>query len=156
MNEFIQESLKPDVFWSALASLATLAAVLIALFLPSYNENKRIKKIAHLVESEILRNFKITKNTNQEHTLTLPDGKKQKIILSAKETTRLIRLNIWEQYKYKLADDSPKHYDKYNDICLHIEALLKYDRIDTELFPVMYQEEINSFLTKCKDVLKFS
>ncbi len=156
MNEFIQESLKADVFWSALASLGTLTAVLTALFLPAYNESKRIKKIEKLVESEILRNFQIAKNTNKEHTITLPDGKKQKVILSAVETTRLIRLNIWDQYKYKLADDSPKHYDKYNNIYKHIETLSKYDKINTELFPVMFQGEIESFLKKCKEELKLS
>jgi len=156
MSTFIQESLKPEVFWTALASIGTLLAVLIALFLPAYNEKKTIKKITKLVEGEILRNYQITKNTNQEQTITLPNGNEQKIVLSAQETTRLIQLNLWQQYKYKLADNSPAEYEKYQNICQHIEALSNYDRINLELYPILFQEEISSFLRKCREVLKFN
>ena len=129
MCTFIQESLKPEVFWTALAALGTLTVVLTALFLPVYNENKRVKRIVKLIEGEVLRNYQITKNTNQEHTITLPDGTKQRVILDTQETYRLLRLNLWEQYKYKLADDSPQNYEKYQNICQHIEALSNLEKV---------------------------
>ncbi len=156
MCTFIQESLKPEVFWTGLASIGTLAAVLIALFLPTYNEYKRVKRIVKLIEGEILRNYQITKNTSQEHTITLPDGTKQNYFLSAQETYRLLRLNLWEEYKYKLADDSPQNYEKYQNICQHIEALSKLEQVKEELKQLMFNGEIESFLKKCRENLKFS
>lgn len=156
MCTFIQESLKPEIFWTALASIGTLAAVLIALFLPAYNERKRVKNIAKLIEGEISRNYQITKNTNNEHTITLPDGNEQKIVLGAEETYRLLRLNLWKEYKYKLADDSPQDYEKYQNICQHIEALSKLEQVKEEFRPIMFQGEIDSFLKKCREILKFN
>lgn len=156
MCTFIQESLKPEVFWTALASIGTLAAVLIALFLPAYNERKRVKRIAKLIEGEIFRNYQISKNTNQVQTITLPDGTKQKIVLDTQETYKRLRLNLWEEYKYKLADDSPHNYEKYQNICQHIEALSKLEQVTKELRPVMFQGEITSFMKKCRAELKFN
>lgn len=156
MCSFIQESLKPEVFWTALASIGTLAAVLVALFLPSYKERKRIKRVTKLIEGEILRNYQITKNTNNEHTMTLPDGTDAKVVLSAEETYRLLRLSLWEEYKYKLADDSPQDYEKYQNICQHIEELSKLEQIKKEFRPIMFQAEIDSFLKKCREILKFN
>jgi len=156
MCSFIQESLKPEIFWTALASLGTLAAVLVALFLPMYNERKRIKKVKKLIEGEILRNYQITKNTNNEHTITLPNGTNTKVVLRPDETYRLLRLNLWEEYKYKLADDSPQVYETYQNICQHIEALSKLEQVKEEFRPIMFQCEINSFLKKCREILKFN
>ena len=153
---FIQESLKPEVFWTALAAFGTLAAVLTALFLPVYNENKRVKRIVKLIEGEVLRNYQIIKNTSQEHTITLPDGTNQRIILDTQETYRLLRLNLWEQYKYKLADDSPQNYEKYQNIFQHIEALSNLEKVPEKLKPVMFQGEIESFLKKCREEFKFN
>lgn len=156
MCSFIQESLKPEIFWTALASMGTLSAVLIALFLPIYNERKRIKRVVKLIEGEILRNYNITKNTNKEHTFPFPDGTNVKVTLGAEETYRLLRLNLWEEYKYKLADDSPKDYDRYQDICQHIEALSRLEHIKQEFRSLMFQTEIDSFLKKCREVLKYN
>ena len=55
--QFIQESLKPEIFWTALSALGTLTAVLVALFYPIYNEKKRIKKIIKLIEGEFESNY---------------------------------------------------------------------------------------------------
>ena len=156
MFTFIHESLKPEVFWSALASLGTLAAVLVALFLPIYNERKRIRRVKKLIEGEISRNYKITQNTNNEHTIKLPNGINTKIILGPEERNRLLRLNLWEEYKYKLADDSPQDYESYQNICQHIEALSKLEQVKEELRPIMFQSEIDSFLKKCRETLNFN
>lgn len=154
MCTFFIDTFKPEIFWTALSAIGTLLAVLIALFLPSFNEYKRVNRIVRLIEGEISRNYRIAKNADSGHDIPFPDGSTHHVVLSAQDTARLFKLDLWKEYKYKLADDRPESFEKYQGICQHIDALSDLNQIHEKLRPVKFKGEIDLFVKKCQEELK--
>ena len=107
MNSFFEDSLKPEVFWAALAALGTTAAVLVALFQPLISNVRLNKRIRNLIESEMTRNYAIIRQMVSDTTVTL--GEKHIISPHQRDAAlaTLIKLNLWDTYRYKLASDDP-------------------------------------------------
>lgn len=154
MCTFFIDTFKPEIFWTALSAIGTLLAVLIALFLPSFNEYKRVNRIVRLIEGEISRNYRIAKNADSVHDIPFPDGATHRVVLSAQDTARLFKLDLWKEYKYKLADDRPESFEKYQGICQHIDALSDLNQIHEKWRPVKFKGEIDLFVKKCQEELK--
>ena len=55
--------MKSELFWSALAAIATFLAVLVALFLPKWQERQKEKAIKDLITSELGSNIEIFNQT---------------------------------------------------------------------------------------------
>jgi len=151
MNNFIQESLNPTVFWGAFSAVCTAVGIIIALLLPIYQKYKRHKDIENLIKAEMIRNYKIAKHAGQEHSITLPNGTTQKVMTSKAETMRLINMKFWHEYKYKLADNNPQSYNKFNEVYQHLESIDSIETLskDKKIKDFLYLEEIKSFVEKC-------
>ena len=68
----------------------------------------------------------------------------------------MLAMELWKEYKYKLADERPKAYGKYQDILGHLESILKNsDVIDPKFRSLMIKTELELFSEKCKKNLGF-
>jgi hypothetical protein len=155
MCNFLTETLKPDIFWTALSSIGTLLAVLVALFIPSYNELKRVNRVVRLIEGEITRNYEKAIKADAHHDVQFPGGNKVQIVLKPEDTARLLKLDLWNEYKYKLADHRPEAFVKYQDICRHIESLSDLKQVNEDLRSVKFKGEIEPFIQKCREKMGF-
>ncbi len=153
MCSFFEETLKPQVFWTALAAVGTLVAVLIALFGPLLKELKRAKKIERLIAGEIERNIEIVKIMSEKQALKNPDGTTYYPKIAPEEISRIVKFGLWEEYKYKLADDRPEKYEKYHNINQHLHAISNIGEIKKSLRQMTFDEEVSSFIKKGKDEL---
>ena len=146
MNYFIEGSLKPEVFWAALAALGTTAAVLVALFQPLISNVRLNKRIRNLIESEMKRNYDIVRQMVSDATVTLPGGKK--IPANARDDALVphIKLNLWDEYRYKLASENPESFKRYQEINMHAEAILNVSREAEPLRSALRRGEARSFV----------
>ena len=102
--------------WTALSSIATFLVVLVALFLPFYQERKKRKNLIELIKDEI--------KSNSE---TLEVAQKNKDMAPA--ILREINLNIWEDHKQNLANISSNDYLEFKKI----NTMFHYLKKDAEL-----------------------
>jgi len=128
MIEFLKATLTPEVFWTALASIGTLFAVLVALFMPGFRQYRRNNRIKRHVLAEMQENMRIIRNMTLEDPKELPDehnGIKHigpDVIMNS--LTERIDLSIWRQYRYELAEYRPKSYEKYQSVNRFAEAII--------------------------------
>ena len=146
MCTFIQETLKPEIFWSALASIGTLLAVMVALFLPSVTQYSRNKRIERLINAELDGNLKIIKNMTSRESRKLPNGIEISAIENNDALVTHIDLRLWHQYRYELAADRPDIYEKYHSIYRFAEAIVDAPA-DPAMRLMVQTDEANSFVT---------
>lgn len=60
-GEFYMQNLIARNFWNALSSIATLSAVLVALFMPWWIQYRKANRLERLIKAEIDENLKILK-----------------------------------------------------------------------------------------------
>jgi hypothetical protein len=92
--------------WTAISSIATALAVIVALLLPFYLDWKKRKNLSLLIEDEIHRNLDRMKKSDNMKSGKLPNGDtiRKVDIMSA----FLVHLDthIWEQNKQTIAEIS--------------------------------------------------
>ena len=122
-----------ETFWTAFSSIATLAGVLVALFLPYFIKKQEYKNMEKLIKLELKDNISIFKNLEEFNKVK----KIGKVTINTTDRNilylKILKLNIWNEYKYKASIHNTDVYKKYHDINTQIEAiinLLSKDKID--------------------------
>lgn len=124
MEEFIQKSLSPEIFWTALAAIGTLFAVSVALFMPTVTQIFRNNRLERLIRAELDGNLKIIKNMTSRESRTLPGGVEISALQNNDALVTHINLRLWHQYRYDLASDRPDSYEKYQALNSLAEAII--------------------------------
>jgi len=122
-----------ETFWTAFSSIATLAGVLVALFLPYFIKKQEYKNMEKLIKLELKDNISIFKNLEEFNKV----NKIGEVTINTTDRNilylKILKLNIWNEYKYKASIHNTDAYKKYHDINTQIEAiinLLSKDKID--------------------------
>lgn len=145
MCTFIEKSLSPEIFWSALGAIGTLLAVCVAVFYPMVTTRLKIIKMKNLIESEIKDNYQIVKNMVSKEDTTLPGGIKITAAQRNNELASHVKTRIWEEYRYKIASEEPEQYEKYSSINRYIEAIKSDREMPEAIRAAMLIDEANSF-----------
>lgn len=134
MSLFLCNTLTPEIFWIALSAVGTLAAVCTALFFPLWIERREIINMGKIVELEIQENTKIIEKIISAEDQKIPNGTTfssvQQINLWASTG---LRIEDWEEYKYKIAIKNPKQYKKYEEFNNKIKSLKNFKLTTPEL-----------------------
>ena len=146
MGEFLKKTLEPDVFWTALAALATLLAVLVALFMPLFSQYVRNNRLERLIKAEMDHNLKVIRNFVSKDPLELPDGKTVSPITRNNELVRHIDLRLWREYRYELAGDRPHSFEKFNSINRYAEAIIDAQGQPDPMQIVVQSDEAKSYV----------
>lgn len=146
MIDFINQSLTPAVFWTALASIGTLLAVLVALFSPTMAQRRRDKRIEKLIKAEIDGNLKIIRNMTSGETQSLPDGTKISASIIIEALVTHIDLRLWHQYRYELTVSQPSSYDKLHSVNRYAEAIKDALKEPPEMRLALQISEAGSFV----------
>ncbi len=146
MNSFIGDSLQPEVFWAAFAALSTTAAVLVALFQPYISNVRLNKRICNLIESEMKRNYDIVRQMVSDAAVILPGGARIPANQRDDALVPHIKLNLWDEYRYKLASDNPESFKRYQEINRKAEAILNVSSESEPLRSALRRDEARSFV----------
>lgn len=111
--------------WSALSTIVTLVAVLVALFLPAYYEYKKRRNLCTLIEYEILENLKLLIKANLLGNNKIDLGGTSKIKLMTPILVNL-DLQVWNSNNQTIAEISSKKFLKYSDIINQLTNIKKH------------------------------
>ena len=126
--------------WTALSSIATFLVVLVALFLPFYQERKKRKNLIELIEDEIKSNSK-----------TLEMAQKNEGMAPA--ILREINLNIWEDHKQNLANISSDDYLEFKEINTRFHYLKKDAELLHNIDKVAVKGRLIHMMVECYNLL---
>lgn len=150
--------------WTAISSIATALAVIVALLLPFYLNWRRRENLRILIEDEIDRNLEWIKMSDQMWGEDPSNGVKfRKVDLLCAGLVHL-DTHIWEQNKQTIAEISSQKYLKYLDMEAEISKLKKYAiEIDeskgknpVNLIEAMLENEIKPAIKKLEESVKHS
>ncbi len=104
-----------NIAWTAISSIATSLAVIIALFIPILEKNKRRLNIFSIIEDEINRNIDVINKASKvdESYLSFikaPNAVKKGFILQD------IRTHYWDENKQYVSEYSNKKFIEYSQI----------------------------------------
>ncbi|WP_448875332.1 hypothetical protein [Desulfobulbus propionicus] len=153
MGNFICKTLSPEILWNALSSIATLSAVLVALFMPWWIQYRRANRLERLIRAEIDENLKKLKNIiQQKETIDLPGGNHipgQQLKLALAQR---IDLKLWHQCKFELAADRPESYEKFESVNAHAEDILNIPNQPPQLQVLILNDSAVSFVKRYKEL----
>ncbi|MEX1013993.1 MAG: hypothetical protein WDZ80_02425 [Candidatus Paceibacterota bacterium] len=145
MIEFLNETLKPEVFWTAVAAFL---AVLVALFSSSISKWKENRRIVKLIEAELRGNVLIIRNMRSREPRRLTKD----IKVSPAENNDALRthidLRLWHKFRYSLAASNPKKYKKYQEINRYAEAIVKTTMDPPEMRMMLQIDAAKNFVEK--------
>ena len=156
MDIFIQETLKPQIFWTALASIGTLLAILVALFMPTFTQYFKNKRIEKLFLAELKGNLQVIKNMTSREDRTLPNNHRVSAIQNNNALVSHIDLRLWHQYRYELAASRPDLYENFHSVYRFAEAILdSQENVPNEAMRLMLQtDEASSFVSTYEEIVK--
>lgn len=138
-----------SIAWSAISSIATVLAVIVALFLPFYYEKKKKTNLSKLIENEIRSNIDLLQEAN-----STKEG-----IINGRTTSRLnlmcpklvhLSLNIWNDNKQTIAEITAKKFLKYSEIANFLERIKLYAvEIEEKKGQSPYAAFIEDEIVKC-------
>jgi len=147
---FIEQTLRPDVFWDAMAAIGTFLAVLTALLLPKWTQHKRNSHIEMLIKAEVEDNLSKIKLIHHEN-FTVRDGPLAGTVLPAAQKNdaviEFISLKVWDEFKFELAVHRPQEFKKFSKLNENVEQLLSMSSITDNFKAVMQHESAKKFLT---------
>ena len=110
--------------WIAVSAIATVFAVLVALFLPFYQKYKMKRNINVLIKNEIKTNVNLLRKTIH----VKDSGYNGKVISRLNMICAILKninLDIWNNHKVNIAEISSKMYLFFNEINNHLENIRK-------------------------------
>lgn len=152
MSEFLSKTLMPEIFWTALAATGTLVAVLIALFSSTISTWRNNRRIAKLIEAEILGNMQVIRNMRSREPRNLPDGIEVSAAQNNDALPGHIDLRFWHEFRYQLAASNPSKYKKYQDINRYAEAIVDATMEPPEMRMMLQTDEASSFIENYEKV----
>lgn len=111
--------------WTAISSIATFLAVLVALYLPLSERFNRRRKIYKSIENEIRNNFRVLekiKNQSFATAVTKLIGETPQFVVIA-HVTRQIDVEYWEHNKQLISESSFKKLGEYTAINKELKEL---------------------------------
>ena len=108
--------------WTAISSIATAGALIVALFLPFYEKISRRYRIYKNISYELLKNFDVINKAKQ----------KKESVANKNDLTKEVEIcyllgqintDYWDNNKQYISEASLKRYNKYCDINNEISEL---------------------------------
>lgn len=151
MDVFILETLKPEIFWNALAAIGTLLAVAVALFLPTFNQYLRNNRIERLLKAEVQGNLKIIKNMTSQESRHLPGGQEISASMNNNALVLQIDIHLWHQFRYELAGERPESFEKFSSVFMRAESIIGAPSEPAQLRLLMQCDAAQSYVSKCEE-----
>jgi len=101
--------------WTAISSLSTFLAVLVALYFPISEKLGRRKKIYRTIENEIRKNFCVLEKAKTNHLAALVGPNVPKYVMIAFSMGQ-INIDYWEVNRQFVSEASRKRYDEYSEV----------------------------------------
>ncbi len=111
--------------WSAVSSMATVLAVIIALFLPFYVDKKKKTNLIKLIEEEINANAKLLKDADIMKDGNFDGTSINRLTLMCALLIH-IDYSVWSNNNQTIAEISAKTFLKYSDIMKMLGVIKKY------------------------------
>ena len=120
MNKFLWLS---DIQWSALSSISTFLAVMVALFAPAVTNFFKMKNILDVVSAEVERNREVFKTAYKipPQAPQYPDYRVLKAIM-----LKEISIDTWNQYRIIIGENHPQKYIKFLQIYSLLSKLKEF------------------------------
>lgn len=101
--------------WAAVSSVATLLAVIVALFLPFFTECIKKRNILKIADIQIQENYQLLLKANELQASSI-NGETISRVNMMSAVLRNIDNSFWYENKQKVAEISSKKYIEYNRI----------------------------------------
>jgi SNF family Na+-dependent transporter len=101
--------------WAAISSIATLLAVIVALFLPLLQDNKKKRNLLKLFLIDILRNYDLLVKANSCKDTNINGALISRVSMMC-AVLQNIDNSFWTENKQTIAEISSKKYSDYNTI----------------------------------------
>lgn len=135
--------------WSAISSLATVSAVIVALFLPMYLERKRKNNLMKLVEHEIQMNIGYLRKAISVQDTNLKGNRMSRLDQMCQILSH-IYLGVWKYNKQTVAELSAINYMKFSEIVYSLELIRSYAvEIDTSKEESLCLYVVESEIERC-------
>lgn len=117
-TDFAANLAKRKDFWIAFQAVATLLGVMVAIFLPFWQEFSKNNSMESILKAELKENYKTIKNATSTENITLSggpmDGKSIDPYSRNQAFIPRISLVAWKEFSYRLASTRPKAFFQYN------------------------------------------
>lgn len=138
--------------WSAISTIATIAAVAVALFLPFYIDHKKKKNLVKLIIAELSNNKELLAKAHSQKVPEMAGKSISKIKLMCPILEHL-SLVIWDNSKQTVAEISSAKYLKYKDIASLIEKIKNHSiEISKSQDQSIYSAIIEKEVEKCLEM----
>lgn len=151
MCAFIQATLKPEIFWNALASIGTFLAIAVALAWPLFNQYLRNNRIERLLKAEIRGNLKIISSMTAQE-FELPGGHKISAAMHNDGLVKHIDLRLWQQFRYELAGERPESFDELSSVNMQAENIINASAVPDQIRIMMQCDAAKSYALKCREL----
>ncbi len=111
--------------WSAISSIATVLAVIVALFLPFYSVRKKKSNLSKLIEKEIDFNIELLKKASLCKDENLDGTHISRLNIMCTILSK-IDLNVWNDNKQTIAEVSSSRFMKYSEINKRLDSIKEY------------------------------
>lgn len=124
MSEFLLETIKPPLFWTAFSAIATFCAVLVALFLPIFTNYRKYSNMKKVIYMEFYENCSILGKIgdwNESTTLNndfIPTG-----YLKNMAYVNELNLSFWNKYKFEISIRDITIYNELKEYISDIEKI---------------------------------
>jgi hypothetical protein len=148
-----------SITWSAISSIATFSAVIVALFLPLYFEHKKKKNIGNTVELETQYNLDLLIKGDDCKEGDYNGTKISKINFMCPVLINL-RIDIWKENKQTIAEISDELFKKYYEINNLINIIIEHandiiSKKSQSAWVVTIEEEVKICIEKIKKIKSF-
>lgn len=104
-----------DTAWTAISSIATVCAVLVALYFPVSDRFSRKQKIYRTIEAEIRRNISVLGKAKGNYLGPIVGAAVPRSVTAAFQL-RAIDLSYWDDNRQFVSETSLKRYSQYSSI----------------------------------------
>lgn len=117
-SDFATNLAKRKDFWIAFQAIATLLGVMVAIFLPFWQEFTKNNSMESILKAELRENYRTIKNATSTENIVLKgspmDGTSIDPYSRNQALMPSISLIAWKEFSYHLASTRPKAFLQYN------------------------------------------
>ena len=142
----------PDSSWSAISSIATVAAVAVALLLPMLTDRRKARNIRLVVDNELRINWSLLKTALACHG-SGSISKESMMCAVLKD----ISTHTWEESRISIAELRPRVFMKYVKVNADIQKLrMAVIDISDKKGDSLWLHIIHEMVKKCSDAIEGS
>ena len=119
----------PMEFWTALAGIGTVGAVVVALFQPVIAKHRRMEKISNIIKGEMRENLDVTNGMLKSAVTTTRSAERSGAEHKTIDQNLIsayfphVKTEMWRSFKYEIAAERPGKFQEFYKINRFIERI---------------------------------